>query len=815
MRTVRALKRQFKHVESLEKFLRRFQIDPDETIAELDPSDRPLLSELLRIIVCFNHQELEDVPSTESYYSFINRVIQNLPATVIIRQRSRMCHSKVINILYSPAFVLLDRLVGRKITQFLILNATLMVPQVNTKDAWLQLTGKPIVQSNPSSRRLVAKAHNANGELNKTALFLNNIDRPKLYVLPQTHLNVVFPLEYHQPFPNVTFYPASHSVKTVPRLKKISQLLQDARDRFGEDKIKKILRKHCDLGRLGAVPKHAVSKFVVSAIKSTFSYKLFGSQDNWRSFEALVKKFIQMDPKETPSLDDLIRKLKTKQIEWLIPECSPDSHTKNRSLLLQFMHWLLKTVVLKVLLSVFCLRTATDRSVMYFYRNTWNRIQRAQQSDLADSLEELFPNHQETSMDLWMEPARSFVFPKSSGDSFRNIINLKHIAKDLVPIKPVLENLVGRHTDIPYMRQFTDVYPLVDGFLKEYNENTSFYIVRADIKNCFDSANTQKIKEIVDRELAPHVAFVVRKIRRVVRGRLVERFTAASTSDQWEWNTPVVTDQRQAPEIVTETSDIRLISTEQVKGSVANVLDRLLVKARGRTMRKTSGLPQGSQISIPLCDLLCLDFIHNELEEFYGTKHCLLLRYVDDFLLISAEKSTAEEFVRKINQGFPEYGIFFNSDKLITNFVTGLGGTYQEHIKYLGTYLRAVNRQVSFWPTIKLNQRLCSPIKMVPEFYLRTKYICVCMRKFSPKSPASWKYTENVVLGFTKQVSLKLLNANVSFVDARFIIFHVLRHLLKAIGSRVPNIMRRAMTQWIQVYKGRTIQRGSVKLLRR
>ena len=46
----------------------------------------------------------------------------------------------------------------------------------------------------------------------------------------------------------------------------------------------------------------------------------------------------------------------------------------------------------------------------------------------------------------------------------------------------------------------------------------------------------------------------------------------------------------------------------------------------------------------------------------------LLLRWVDDFLLITPQKSLAVQFLDLMHAGIPEYGCFINRDKTLTNF---------------------------------------------------------------------------------------------------------------------------------------------------
>ena len=45
-----------------------------------------------------------------------------------------------------------------------------------------------------------------------------------------------------------------------------------------------------------------------------------------------------------------------------------------------------------------------------------------------------------------------------------------------------------------------------------------------------------------------------------------------------------------------------------------------------------------------------------------------LLRYIDDFLLITPKLDTAQRFVRRMKEGFPEYGAFVSTGKTLLSF---------------------------------------------------------------------------------------------------------------------------------------------------
>ena len=79
------------------------------------------------------------------------------------------------------------------------------------------------------------------------------------------------------------------------------------------------------------------------------------------------------------------------------------------------------------------------------------------------------------------------------------------------------------------------------------------------------------------------------------------------------------------------------------------------------------GIAQGSAISTYLCNMLYGHLENTHLNEFMNTDKCVLMRWTDDFLLITTSKQLAEKFFNRLKLGFPEYGCSINIEKSKTN----------------------------------------------------------------------------------------------------------------------------------------------------
>ena len=80
------------------------------------------------------------------------------------------------------------------------------------------------------------------------------------------------------------------------------------------------------------------------------------------------------------------------------------------------------------------------------------------------------------------------------------------------------------------------------------------------------------------------------------------------------------------------------------------------------------GIAQGSVLSTMLCGYYYSQMERTHLSEISEDPDSLLLRWVDDFLVITPQKSLADKFLNVMHAGIPEYGCFINHDKTLTNY---------------------------------------------------------------------------------------------------------------------------------------------------
>lgn len=104
-----------------------------------------------------------------------------------------------------------------------------------------------------------------------------------------------------------------------------------------------------------------------------------------------------------------------------------------------------------------------------------------------------------------------------------------------------------------------------------------------------------------------------------------------------------------------------------------NHINKNLVRIGTKHYRQKRGIPQGSSLSPLLCSFFYGNFESQALE-FLRDDETILLRLIDDFLLISLNKIHAERFLEVMFAGDARYGITVNPAKSLVNFPFSIQG---------------------------------------------------------------------------------------------------------------------------------------------
>lgn len=232
-----------------------------------------------------------------------------------------------------------------------------------------------------------------------------------------------------------------------------------------------------------------------------------------------------------------------------------------------------------------------------------------------------------------------------------------------------------------------DLYPKLKGFRDHLRcvkaDRKMLYFAKCDVQSCFDTIPQRQIVELMDNiaseveyKIAFHAEIKSSQIHSSSAGmdkgpHPERRFlaTAQATTDFEPFH--------QAVRLRLAGSKKNTVFVDKVvpcvhrKDTLLDLLqehiERNIVKIGKKFFRQKAGIPQGSILSSLLCS-----YFYAELEKeslgFLDENDSILLRLIDDFLLITTNRNHAIRFLQVMHDGIEQYGVKVNPAKSLVNF---------------------------------------------------------------------------------------------------------------------------------------------------
>lgn len=232
-----------------------------------------------------------------------------------------------------------------------------------------------------------------------------------------------------------------------------------------------------------------------------------------------------------------------------------------------------------------------------------------------------------------------------------------------------------------------DMYPVLKAFRQNIanigSPTRPFYFAKCDVKACFDTIPQRRVVEMIKRKLTQKLYRICRHAeikssdtygdtRGSVSGAKPTRKFAATARASADF-----VDFGQAAEDCLASGKRNtifvdnVVQTSQQRDQIASLLqehvENNMVKIGKKFFRQKAGIPQGSILSSLLCNLFYAELEHGHLD-FLQKGESILLRLIDDFLLITSNRSHAKMFLKVMHDGIEEYGVKVNPAKSLVNF---------------------------------------------------------------------------------------------------------------------------------------------------
>jgi len=463
-------------------------------------------------------------------------------------------------------------------------------------------------------------------------------------------------------------------------------------------------------------PVSKVSAFCQAVVRHLFPKAMFGhgidGEHNLMVMLSNIDLFIQLRRFETMSLQQVVQRLRIKSIVWLRPATTPVEHhlsasdvRKRVEILNEFVYYIFDSVVIPLVQSHFYVtESAVYRNRLFFFRHdVWRRLSEPALTSLTLSMyAPLRPKRVRQVLEnrsLGYSQVR--LLPKDHG--VRPIMNLRRrmtksvsgrqfvgssINAQLAPVFNVLNSERVRDPSLlgSALLSVGDLHEKLLNFKRRIPAGTRLYFVKVDIRSCFDTIPQGRLMDTVRRLIINETGYrtsrhgelkFVHEARMNPKGQIRRRFVGAArpTDDMAVISGQSVARQAEKKRnvVFVDTGNQRVWSSGQLLKLLQEHVQENIVKIGKRHLKQIRGIPQGSVLSSLLCSLFYTAFERERLA-FLDPASCLLLRLIDDFLLVTTKESQARTFLQVMTAGDPSFGISVNPDKTLASFDASVEG---------------------------------------------------------------------------------------------------------------------------------------------
>lgn len=215
------------------------------------------------------------------------------------------------------------------------------------------------------------------------------------------------------------------------------------------------------------------------------------------------------------------------------------------------------------------------------------------------------------------------------------------------------------------------------------------YFVKVDVKSCFDTIPQKLLLKIMESllnreeysiksyvevntsvpcEYSNDITSAIKPIKRYLA-------QARAVDDSRDFETYIRTELglRGRNTVYVDSVIEQKRSRKELMKLLGEHIERNIIKIGKKFYRQRVGIPQGSILSSLLCNFFYAK-METELLDFLADSTSVLLRLIDDSLLITTEREHAERFLQIMHKGNDRFGISIKKDKTLTNFDCQIDG---------------------------------------------------------------------------------------------------------------------------------------------
>lgn len=477
-----------------------------------------------------------------------------------------------------------------------------------------------------------------------------------------------------------------------------------------------------------------VSAFCRAVIAKVFPRKIWGigacGKDNQRKVLDRVEQFVKYRRYESTSLHAVLQDIKIGGIEWCVPDnvlwsdsTSKTDFSKRQELLAEVVYFVFDSLLIPLIRGHFHVtESSVHRNQLFYFRHdVWKELSEPTLASLKVNMLEECDSTRVTKdlakRQLGFSNVR--LLPKERG--LRPIINLRRrvqktqsgklvlgrsINSTLTPAFAILNYEKSRRPDEFRSALFSvdDMHPRLQTFRQTLRtqglENEPLYFAKVDVKSCFDTIPQERLMEVAKKILQADTYRITRHARAKLLGghkstndQQTDRSFGAKPSWKFLTRATAENDNRDfAGEIEADSRDGRVgtvyidgvLQKRERRGEILRLLEEHvganLIKIGKHYYRQKEGIPQGSVVSSLLCSYFYAEMERLELGFLRDASTTLLLRLIDDFLVVSVDRGVAARFMEVMHRGVEEFGVRVKGEKSRVNFDLEIDGMRVERL---------------------------------------------------------------------------------------------------------------------------------------
>ncbi|KAF4468417.1 telomerase reverse transcriptase, partial [Fusarium albosuccineum] len=466
-----------------------------------------------------------------------------------------------------------------------------------------------------------------------------------------------------------------------------------------------------------AAPASQVSTFCQAVLSKIIPHKFWGGEEVQKHNESVVMQrvdhFIKLRRFETMPLHEISQNLKVTNIDWLQPPGLKDQKPsktdteKRHEIFDEFLYFIFDSLLIPLIRNNFYVTESNTHryQIFYFRHEVWKHIAEPAMANLkADMFEEIKLDdalHVLQSRRLGFSQVR--LLPK--GDKMRPIMNLRRRALTRGTSKvlgPSINSILGPvHTLLKLekdtnpsklgstMFSVSDIYTRLKTFKESLGpRHGKLYFAKIDVKAAFDTIPQPAVIKLMG-SVPRQAKYTIVKHAEVKPGeralldgeksssKAIRRWhaTALAEGDSSNFTTRLEQDLagKKKNTVFVDSAMQKTHSVGELLHLLTQHVEQNLVKVGKKYYRQKVGIPQGSVLSSFLCNYFYADLEKQHLD-FLDAPDTLLLRLIDDFLLVTLDQEKAVNFVNTMHKGVPEYVVVVNPAKTLVNFDMSCAG---------------------------------------------------------------------------------------------------------------------------------------------